>query len=475
MGKNIIGREAEIVILEALLHSKEAELLAVYGRRRVGKTFLIKNYFQQHMVFSCTGQLKGKKEEQLWNFTRQLNAYFPRQARLPIPENWQQAFYRLADGLSALKGSKKKVIFLDELPWFDSPKSGFLSAFGYFWNTCASARPDIIVAICGSATSWIIEKVINDRGGLHNRVTKRIRLQPFSLKETQQFLLHKNIRPGYYDLLQLYMVVGGIPAYLNEVQRGKSIAQNIEAICFSKDGILAGEFNNLYNALFTNAGNHIQVIRALAKKTMGLTRENIRIISKLPSGGTLTKTLNELDESGFIQKIYPFDKKEKESLYRLTDEFSLFYFKFMYDRKLHEKDQWITQQASPAYKSWCGYAFENICIKHTEQIKRALQIGGVHTHSTSWVHRGEDGAQIDLLIDRADHCINICEAKFGSSPFVIDKKYAAVLNNKLMAFRMQTRTKKNLFLTFISTYGITDNLYRQQLVDSEIKMEALFV
>jgi AAA+ ATPase superfamily predicted ATPase len=477
MNTHIVGRESEIAVLEELLKSNQPELLAIYGRRRVGKTFLIKAYFHDHIVFSCTGQHRGKKEEQLLNFTEKLNTYFPEQASLTTAKTWQTAFNRLKDGLLSIKSKKKKVVFIDELPWLDSHKSGFLSSFSYFWNAYASERSDIIVVICGSAASWIIEKVINDKGGLHNRITKRIRLLPFNLRETQQYLLHKKINLGHYELLQLYMVMGGIPAYLNEVQRGKSVAQNIEAICFSKDGILAGEFSNLYAALFASPENHIQVIRALAKKNKGLTREEIVAIGKLTTGGTLSKVLSELDESGFIQKIYPFGKREKESVYRLTDEFSLFYFKFMHERKMNEKGQWIAKQATPSYISWCGYAFENICIKHIVQIKQALQIGGVHSDSASWIFRGNKnnkGAQIDLLIDRTDHCINICEAKFSTKQFAIDKKYADELKNKILAFRTHTNTRKTLFLTFITTYGLLDNQYKQQLADGEITMDALF-
>lgn len=473
----IIGREEEMAILNSLLQSKQPELLAIYGRRRVGKTFLIKTFFHDHIVFSCTGQHKGTTEEQLLNFTEKLNTYFPGQSHLPAPKTWQEAFIRLRDGLLAIKRKKKKVVFIDELPWFDSHKSGFLSSFSYFWNAYASEMQELIVVICGSAASWIIEKVVNDKGGLHNRITRRIRLLPFNLQETQQFLLNKNIRYGHYELLQLYMIMGGIPAYLDEVKRGKSVAQNIEALCFSKDGILSGEFNNLYAALFYTPEKHIQVIQALAKKNKGLTRTEILKAGRLVTGGTLSKVLNELTESGFIEKIYPFGKKEKESLYRLTDEYSLFYFRFMHQQKARGKDQWLIKQASSSYMTWCGYAFENICLKHINQVKQALQIGAVHSNSASWVFHGSNnhkGTQIDLLIDRADHIINICEIKYSSKEFRIDKKYFKALYDKKEVFRKRSGSRKTILLTFISTYGIAENEYRNQLVDSEITMEALF-
>ncbi len=473
----LIGREDETAILDELLHTPQPEMLAVYGRRRVGKTFLIKTFFKEHIVFSCSGQYEGAVEDQLANFNEQLNAWFPRKAQAAPPATWQQAFVRLQAGISSLKSKKKKVVFIDELPWMDSHRSGFLSAFGYFWNMYASARTDIIVVICGSATSWIIDKVINNKGGLHNRVTKRIRLLPFTLKETEQFLLSKNIKYTRYDILQLYMAMGGIPAYLNEVKRGKSVAQNIEAICFSKDGMLAGEFDNLYAALFKYPERHIQVIKALAAKNKGLLRNELLAGGRLPSGGTLSKTLDELAESGFIEKTYPLDKVGKESLYRLTDGFSLFYFRFMHGQKTSAKGQWLTKQATPQYQSWCGYAFENICIKHIGQIKRALQIGAVHTGEFSWLHKGgksEKGVQLDLVIDRADNVVNICEMKYSNKVFTIDKRYAGELQAKKEVFRMQAKTKKSILLTMITTYGVADNGYKEQLVDSEVGMGELF-
>jgi AAA+ ATPase superfamily predicted ATPase len=477
MATSIIGREAEIKILERLLHSGEPELLAIYGRRRIGKTFLIKTYYKEHLAFSCSGQYNGKTREQLTNFIEQLNVYFPQNRGLLNADTWQFAFNRLRSCLENSRGSKKKVIFFDELPWLDSHKSGFLSSFSYFWNEFASQRKDLLVVICGSAASWIIDKVVNSKGGLHNRITQRIRLLPFTLHETEIYLQHRNIRLERYQLLQLYMMMGGVPAYLNAVERGKSVAQNIETICFSKDGALAGEFDNLYAALFNTPEKHIQVIQALSKKNTGLTRSGILKTGKLLTGGNITNVLNELVESGFIQRTLPYGKKEKDSLYRLSDPFSLFYYKFMHTQKGNEIGQWISRQSTPGYHSWCGYAFENICFSHLDQVKKALQIGGIQSTASSWYQPGtsfETGAQIDLLLDRADRCINICEIKFSTQPFVIDKKYARELEQKLAAFRQNSGSQKALFLTFITTYGLSDTIYKEQLADADVTMDALY-
>ena len=476
LAKVIIGRKTEQEILQTMLDSKQPELVAVYGRRRVGKTFLIRQFFSDHLVFSCSGQLNSSTTQQLFNFTEQLQFFFPDARPFIIPGDWQQAFARLWHSLSTLETKTKKVIFFDELPWLDTHKSGFLAAFDYFWNMHTSTRNDLIVVICGSAASWIIKKVVNNKGGLHNRITQRIRLLPFNLQETDAYLQHRNIKLNHYQLLQLYMMLGGIPHYLNAVKRGKSVAQIIEEICFSKDGMLHEEFDNLYAALFSSAEKHIQVIQALARKNKAITRNELLETGKLSTGGGISTVLEELEESGFIEKLYPLDHKVKDGLYRLIDEFSLFYMRFMRGGKI-QNGQWLSQMEAPAYRTWCGYAFENVCIKHVQQIKVALGIAAVQASVISWQARGKEdnaGAQVDMLIDRRDQTINICEMKFSTTEFTIEKKYASELENKLNVFRRETQTKKTLLLTLITTYGIKDNTYKQQLVDNEISMDVLF-
>lgn len=474
--KVIIGRKTEQGILQAMLESRQPELVAVYGRRRVGKTFLIRQFFADQLVFSCSGQLNSSTPQQLFNFAEQLQSYFPAVRPFIIPGDWQQAFARLWQSLSALETKTKKVVFFDELPWLDTHKSGFLAAFDYFWNMHGSTRSDLIVVICGSAASWIIKKVVNNKGGLHNRITQRIRLLPFNLQETEAYLQHRNIKLNHYQLLQLYMTMGGIPHYLNAIKRGKSVPQIIEEICFSKDGMLYGEFDNLYSALFSSSEKHIQVIQALARKNKSITRNELLETGKLTTGGGISTVLEELEESDFIEKLYPLEHKLKDGLYRLTDEFSLFYMRFMRGGKI-QNGQWLSQAETPAYRTWCGYAFENVCIKHVQQIKIALGIAAVQASTTSWQARGKEhiaGAQVDMLIDRRDQTINICEMKFSTTEYTIDKKYAGELENKLKFFRRETQTKKTLLLTLITTYGIKDNAYKQQLVDNEISMGVLF-
>ncbi len=476
-GKPIIGRAKEREILTQLLDNKQSDLLAIYGRRRVGKTFLITNHYAQHITFHCSGQLDGTLAVQLYNFHQQLATYFPN-AHIKPPASWPEAFTSLRNCITDLPDSGKKVLFFDELPWLDTHRSGFLSAFGYFWNMFASQRTDLLVIICGSAASWMIKKVVNNKGGLHNRITQRIRLMPFNLQETEAYLQAKSIHYTRYQLLQLYMTLGGIPHYLNAVKRGQSVQQVIEQSCFDKDGLLYHEFGNLYQALFKDATTHIALIRALAGQRSGLTRAQVLVAAKLNTGGGATAALEELEECGFLIKVLPFGKKTKDTVFRLVDEYSYFYLKFIEDKTPAEQGQWIARSQSSAYRTWSGYAFENCCLRHITQIKHALGITGVATTQSSWQLTGNDaerGAQVDLLIDRADQTINLCEMKFSEHPFVIDKAYAGILHQKTMAFRQNSKTRKNTLLTLITTYGVADNTYRQQLVDQEVTMEDLFV
>lgn len=344
----------------------------------------------------------------------------------------------------------------------------------WFWNSWASNR-NIVVVICGSAASWMIKKIINNRGGLHNRVTKRIHLKPFNLTETEAFLQHNKVRLSRYHILQLYMALGGIPHYLKEVKSGQSAAQNINRICFQEKGLLVNEFENLYNALFVNAQNHIDIILALGAKRNGLTRKAIVEAVKMSDGGSITRILEELEWSGFISSYYPFGKTKKDSLYRLSDEYSLFYIKFIRNKK---NVNWDQLAATQTWKIWSGYAFENVCLKHVQKIKTALGIASVYTEQGSFTNRasnGNDGIQIDLLLDRNDHAINICEMKFYDKAVVPTKALAEELFRKKTTFLQATNTRKTVFVTLISTYGIAKpNEHSIGLIEQEVKMDELF-
>lgn len=442
--------------------------------------FLIRSVYEDRMVFEILGIHQARLSEQLENFSLALQKA-TRNTILPAaPNNWIKALDVLQQYLATRLCKEKSVIFFDEFPWLHTQKSGFLQAFEHFWNTWASRQTNLVVVICGSAASWMIENIVNNKGGLHNRISRQIRLLPFNLSETEGYLKSRGVNLDRYQVLQLYMAMGGIPQYLKGVQSGESSVQNIDRLCFVKDGPLKGEFKHLYRSLFDNAQNHEAVVRALAKKKQGLTRNEIITACDLSSGGTTTKLLSELEESGFITQYIPFDKTAKDSIYKLSDEYSLFYLKFIESAKTTGAGTWLRLSTGSSYISWGGFAFEAICQKHVLQIKRALEIGGVLVETSVWRYmpkkgeQGEQGAQIDLLLDRRDLCINVCEMKFSLSEFVIDKKYESEIENKLKVFRENTKTKKTLFLTMITTYGVKKNDYYTSLVQNEVKMDALF-
>ncbi|MBQ9137306.1 MAG: ATP-binding protein [Alistipes sp.] len=469
----IIGRKEEQQILRSAIQSENSEFVAVYGRRRVGKTFLIRETFGYKFTFQHTGLAKGNTKEQLFSFAISLrDAGYD---DCPIPKSWLEAFSLLS---TYLKNStdEKKIIFLDELPWMDTARSNFISAFEHFWNGWASARKDIVLIICGSATSWIINKVINDHGGLHNRVTKQIALQPFTLKECEMFAQSKGFEMSRYQLAECYMVFGGIPYYWSLLEKGLSLSQNIDKIIFAKNGKLSNEFNQLYASLFKSPEQYIDIVTALGKKKAGMTREEIIAATDKYSNGALSKVLDELEYCGFIRKYNGFDKKSKQAIYQLIDNYTLFYFKFIQQNENNDEHFWSASIDSAMHRAWSGLAFERLCMAHTQQIKAALGIAGVLSNVYSWRKEADetsDGAQIDLLIDRKDQVINLCEMKYSLSEYAIDAEYEQKLRNKKSAFIDTTNTRKAVHLTMVTTFGIKVNAH-SGIVQNEITLEDLF-
>jgi uncharacterized protein len=469
----LIGRDKERTLLQKILKSDSSEFVAVYGRRRVGKTYLIRETFSNTFHFHLTGLANATLHQQLVNFHIALNKK-NQGGDLPIPTTWFDAFQQLITLLEKNKDDRK-VIFIDELPWLDTPKSNCVSAVEHFWNSWASARKDIVLIVCGSAASWMLNKLLNNKGGLHNRVTQKIKLLPFTLGECEQFLVEKKINWNRYQIVEAYMAMGGIPYYWNAMESGYSAAQNIAKLFFSDNGLLKEEFQNLFASLFKNSQNHVTIVEALGMKAKGLSREEIIKYAKWTSSGTSTKILDELEVSGFIRKYTPLNKKVKQSIYQLTDLYSLFYLRFIKDNKLATENFWINAIDSPQYRIWSGYSFEMVCLLHTHQLKKKLGIHGMQSSESSWRSKdAKDGAQIDLVIDRKDETINICEMKFSINPFSIDKKYAENLRNKIGTFRTETKTRKAIMLTVITTYGLNENEYSLGLVQHDLTMDCLF-
>ncbi len=477
MSVEIIGRTQEKAKLDKILASNQSEFLALYGRRRIGKTFLIRQYLKEHLVFEISGTKDGSKTQQLSNFFAEYLRQTDHKAQTLTPNTWHIAFEYLAKYLENLpQTNTKHVVFLDEMPWLDTPKSEFISALEFFWNQYVSKMDNVLIIACGSASSWIRKNLINARGGLYNRVTQRMKLMPFNLYETELFLQYQGLKLSHYQILELYMVMGGIPLYLKEVEKGKSATQLIDEICFSPNGLLYEEYEQLYHSLFKNAEAHISIIETLAAQPQGLTRSDIALKTKMQEG-SLSRTIEELLECDFISIFQPFSNKKKESIYKLTDFYSLFYLKFIQHNKNKSEHIWEQLSKQSTYVAWSGYAFENICMMHLPQIKSALGIRGVYTQHGSWKFKGNDslpGAQIDMIIDRTDQIVHLCESKFTKENFVITNAYTEKLRRRKAIFKNVTNTKKSVFTTLLTTYPALQNKYYLEEIDHEISMEALF-
>lgn len=470
----MIGRKEEISVLEECLNSERPEFLVVYGRRRVGKTFLIKEFFKDEFAFYATGVNNLTTRKQLKIFNEALKKYGCDEKT--IPKDWFEAFARLEKLLkrdSVVKDYKtgKKVVFLDELPWMDTARSDFKSALDYFWNSWASSQKDILFIVCGSATSWILNNIVRDTGGFYNRITRQIHLMPFSLNECELMLESNGVTMTRMQIINCYMILGGIPYYLNYLKPQLSLTQNIDALFFQKNAPLRFEFSHLFASLFKKSDNYIAIVRALFKHKTGMLRKELLDNNIISDGKTLTKCLCELEQCGFIRKYNNYRTSKSEFLYQLIDPLTLFYLAFLETGKI---DSWIEFVGSPAYNAWVGLAFERVCLLHTSQIKKALGITGVSSHEYSWKSKAsKPGAQIDLLIDRKDDVINICEIKYSSEEYAINAQYEKNLIYKTEAFRKETNNKKALFLTMITTSGIAQGKHKN-IVVNEVTGDDLF-
>ena len=469
----LIGRENEQKQLLALLQKDESQFCAVYGRRRVGKTYLIRETFKEYFTFQHIGLANSTMPEQLDEFKESLKKYGLKNCRQL--KNWREAFRNLEKLLES-SSEEKKIVFIDELSWMDTPKSNFISALEHFWNSWASARKDIVLIVCGSATSWIISKLVKNYGGLHNRLTQQIYLRPFNLYECEKFCNASNLEFSRYDILELYMALGGVPYYWNFLNRELSVSQNIDHLFFDASSPLRTEFQSLYSSLFKNPEPHFNIVKTLGEKKAGMTRSEILDATKMSDNQVFARALEELEQCSFIKRYNSFQKKSKGVVYQLIDNYTLFYFRFIMRNTKGSKSFYSSVASNSVRSSWVGLAFERVCFWHIDQIKQKLGISGVGTAENSWFTRPTefyDGAQIDLLIDRDDRIINVCEIKFYGDEFVIDKDYYDNLRNKITTFQAATRTKKTVRLTMITVYGTKRNKY-SSIVNSQVTAEDLF-
>ena len=471
----MIGRKREIEQLQKAYESGSSEFVAVYGRRRVGKTFLVRETFNSRFTFQHSGVANTGTKIQLERFRRSLIESGHVKCR--VLKTWFEAFDELKTVIQASRAGKK-ILFIDEMPWMDKPNANFIPALENFWNAWASARKDILLVVCGSATSWMLNRVIHSRGGLHNRVTVRIPLRPFTLAECEELAESMGLQTTRYQLAQYYMALGGVPFYWNHLQRGLSVAQNMDALFFAGEDKLEKEFGELFSSLFVKDAPYIRIVEALCSRRSGLVRREISESTGIANSGTLTKYLDELAQCGFVRRYRLGGRRTRDSLYQLVDNFTLFHFRFVRENTDEDPKFWSASLDSPLLKTWEGLSFELVCLEHVEQIKRALQIGGVHSLNYAWrcEHPADDvekGAQIDLLIDRDDGIVNLCEMKFASQAYALDADDDAAMRNKKAAFRRETRTRKAVHVTYVTTYGLAKNKYAGN-VQSEVTLDDLF-
>lgn len=476
----IVGRKEEIAELERLYHSDRPEFVAVYGRRRVGKTYLIKQALKGRFAFQHTGVSPVDQDNESNRLKVQLESFYYTLLNHGLegykaPKTWMEAFFLLEQLLQNQDNGERQVVFIDELPWMDTPRSGFLPAFESFWNGWCSGRDNIMLIVCGSATSWILSNLSRNKGGLYGRLTAEIKLSPFKLQECEEYFVHAGIEMSRYDILQSYMVFGGIPYYLSYFQKGLSFEQNADRILFGSKPRLKDEFNRLFAAIFSKPEDSKKVVRLLASRHAGFTREEISKATGISLGGGLSNTLSALAESDFIIKYNPYGKPKTAEYYKLTDNFCLFWLKYV---EANGKDAaYVSDNAtSGIMHAWRGVAFEEVCWQHSREIKRALQIGGVKSSLSAWTVKGDDGtdgAQIDLLIVRNDNVVNLCEMKFTQAPYVIDKEEEAKLRHRLDTLRASLSPRQTIHLTMITTYGVAYGKH-SGIVQKEICIDDLF-
>lgn len=472
--KMILGRDREIRRLDRCMSENEAQLVMVYGRRRVGKTYLINEYFDNRFNFKFTGTYNQPREVQLSNFSAELNRQSGIERKIPI--DWSTAFQYLRDYLEGQQDDDKCVVFFDEMPWMDTFKSGFLPAFEYFWNSWGNARKNLVFIVCGSSTSWMIDKLEKNKGGLFNRQTCRLYLEQFNLKETEEYLSSRGITWSRYDIVRCYMILGGIPYYLRLLDPEKTLAENIDNLFFRKRAELWDEFDNLYKTLFSNSENYIRIADCLSTKKGGMSRSEISKKTGLPANGAMTEMLNNMEKSGFIRIHNIYGRSKRDRQYQLSDYYSVFYFKYIKENYGKDEHFWRNTAENPSRRVWEGFVFENICWDHIGQIKSALGISGVMSELYTWKLIGDDkkkGAEIDIIIKRKDRVISLCEAKFYGSEYEIDKDYDAILRNKTDAFRISNKINETIQLVMITTFGLTKGKYNG-IVNHDITMDQLF-
>jgi AAA+ ATPase superfamily predicted ATPase len=471
--KNIFGRDRELSLFEQIEENSMSEFVAVYGRRRIGKTYLVHEYFKNHkFFFEFIGTKNSPAKIQIKNFYREIKRKWNSKVS-EEPRDWSEALSLLVDLIemqSVKKTDEKKIIFFDELPWLASKKSGFIEALEYLWNSFLSKRADVILVVCGSSANWMISQIVNNKGGLHNRLTRPpIAMMPFTLRETQRYLKTKAIDVNPQQIAEFYMVTGGVAYYLNQIQRGETSAQFINRTFFMIAGELRNEFERLFQSLFDHFEIHVKIVKCLAQHPFGLSQKDLIEYLGINSGGTFTKILTELEKSDFIRFTPQLGNKRKEGIYRLIDEYTLFYLTWIQPlaRTFQDRIYWQKQVGKPRYNSWLGYAFENLCFKHSEELVSALGISGLTTQIYGY---RTPKVQIDLVIERSDKALNLCEMKYTGEPYEMSASEVEKLKTRKTGALANIKRNVQVFITLVTLFPAKKNKYYLSIIDNEINL-----
>lgn len=483
----LIGRNNEQTLLSDIAHSQQAEFIVVYGRRRIGKTFLIESFFldKGYVFFHVTGVQNAVMKEQLYEFSKEIGKVFYGGANIETPKTWMQAFETLHNAINFLQSDEPIILFLDEFPWMATPRSRLLHALEYYWNRFWKNNKKVKLIICGSSAAWILKKIIHHKGGLHNRITHRLHLKPLSISEAKLFLSQRGTNISNQKLMELYFILGGVPYYLSQIKKQLSVINNINKQCFTSDGLLFDEFEKVFSSLYKEHEAYEEIIRFISKNRYGTSRESIeKAIIRTKKGGTLTSRLDDLEIAGFIKGFLPINHSKRGIYYRISDEYTYFYLQWIEPEKrnikmeIDDNNFWLEMIKSPHYHTWRGYAFESFCYKHVTDIKKALNIASTaKIGSWKYVPTKNDetqGVQIDLVFDRQDDAVTLCEIKFTDKPFVITREYADKLRMKRETYKKITRTKKQLFIIMISANGVKKNKYSDELLNDIVTLSDFF-
>lgn len=479
----LIGREKEVQELERLYRTDKSEFVAVYGRRRVGKTYLINQVFSDRIVFRHTGITpvdinsrieKSPMKVQLKAFFRSLNEQGGDFRK--IPHDWYEAFLMLKELLEKKKNGKKRVVFLDELSFMDTRKSEFIPALSDFYNNYVSRQSDILLIVCGSATSYILNNLVNNHAGLYDRLTYQMKISPFKLKDTELLLLHNGWKLPRLEITKAYMIFGGIPFYLDYLNPDYSLARNIDNLIFRKEGSLRNEFSRLFSSTFTNAELTEKIVRSLFKKRIGLTKDELlKSLGKSDSPAFRNAVL-ALEESDFVLKYIPFGGKKKDERIKLIDPFCLFYLRFVDRNSAFNESFYSDNQFSQPVLSAQGYGFEDVCFNHIPEIKKALGISGVQCEVGPYFQKDTDNNkayQIDMVIVRKDNVVDLCEAKFSLSEFELNLKGNQRLAEKISHLNELLPKRYIVQAVLLTTFGLKNSQYSSTF-QSVITLDDLF-